>query len=57
MALDMVDALTDLRDPSTGGSMKIRIGKITLHTKSPVITFRKHFPVLSSFMTYHRVCN
>jgi class 3 adenylate cyclase len=24
MALDMVNALTDLRDPSTGGSMKIR---------------------------------
>jgi hypothetical protein len=20
-------------------------------------TYRKHFPVLSSFMTYHRVCN
>lgn len=33
MALDMVNALTDLRDPSTGGSMKIRIGKITLYTK------------------------
>lgn len=33
MALDMVDALADLRDPSTGGSMKIRIGMITLYTK------------------------
>lgn len=27
MAFDMVDSIVDLRDPSTGGSMKIRIGK------------------------------
>lgn len=38
MALDMVDALADLRDPSTGGSMKIRIGNNTLHTKTTTST-------------------
>lgn len=27
MALDMIDSIVDLTDPSTGGSMKIRIGK------------------------------
>lgn len=30
MALDMINAIVDLRDPSTGGSMKIRIGKVIL---------------------------
>ena len=28
MALDMVDAMTGLRDPSSKGNMKIRVGKI-----------------------------
>ncbi|XP_063398615.1 soluble guanylate cyclase 88E-like isoform X2 [Mytilus trossulus] len=33
MALDMINAIVDLRDPSTGGSMKIRIG---IHTGNAV---------------------
>ena len=28
MALDMVEAMTGLRDPSSKGNMKIRVGKI-----------------------------
>lgn len=57
MALDMINAVVDLRDPSTGGSMKIRIGNvivlILLKDSEKIILFLAE--VINSKVTFFRI--
>ena len=50
MALDMVQAMTGLRDPSSKGNMKIRVGKLTAH----VCPLENHLP-RSTHLWYGRL--
>ena len=59
-----VEGNTKIVKFSMHGNKLVQIHYISLNRVNPNVllirisfTCRKHFPVLSSFMTYHRVCN